>query len=123
MNHVENEQVEETNLLGVTVDCKLVIKMGRGLSVIKRCFAFLTSQSTRQVLQDLVLSHLDYRPVILSSGVKKDIGKSQLSYNRAAQLALKYAPRANITNTHVNLSCLNSRGEIDRIAACLCERY
>ena len=52
MNNVEIEQVEETKLLGVTLDCKLswskhigamVTKMGRGLSVIKRCYAFLTS--------------------------------------------------------------------------------
>jgi hypothetical protein len=54
------EQVEETKLLGDTLDCKLswskhidsmVVKMGRGLSVIKRCSAFLTPLSTKTVLQ------------------------------------------------------------------------
>ena len=49
MNGVAVEQVEETKLLGVTLDCELswskhidsmVAKMGRGLAVIKRCSAF-----------------------------------------------------------------------------------
>ena len=62
MDNVEIEQVEMTKLLGVTLDCKLswskhidttVAKMGRSLSVIKRCSTFLTL-STRQVLQALV---------------------------------------------------------------------
>ncbi|KAK6322588.1 hypothetical protein J4Q44_G00073800, partial [Coregonus suidteri] len=51
MNGVAVEQVEETELLGSTLDCKLswskhidsmVVKMGRSLSVIKKCSAFLT---------------------------------------------------------------------------------
>ena len=59
MNNVAVEQVEETKLLGVTLDCKLlwskhidyiVVKMGRGLSVLNRCSAFLTSYATKQVL-------------------------------------------------------------------------
>ena len=60
MNNVEIEQVEAIKLLGVTLDCKLswskhddttVTKMGRGLFLIKRCSIFLTTLSTRQVLQ------------------------------------------------------------------------
>ena len=52
INNVEIEQVEVTKLLGVTLDCKLswskhidttVAKMGRSLSIIKRCSASLTS--------------------------------------------------------------------------------
>ena len=63
INNVEIEKVEMTKLLGVTPDCKLswskhidavVAKMGRILSKIKRCSAFLTTLSTRQVLQTLV---------------------------------------------------------------------
>ena len=55
MNNVEIEQVEVTKLLGVTLDCKMswskhiettVSKMGRSLSTIKRCSAFLTALST-----------------------------------------------------------------------------
>ena len=64
MNDVAVEQVEETKLLGVALDYKLswsrhidsiVVKMGRGLSVIKRCSEFLTSQSTKSpVLSNLL---------------------------------------------------------------------
>jgi hypothetical protein len=70
MNNVEIEQVEETKLLEVTLDCKLsmwkhidatVGKMGRGMS------AFLTAPPTRQVLQALALTHLEYCPVVWPS--------------------------------------------------------
>ena len=72
INYVEIEEVEMTKLLGVTLDCKLpwskhidvvVAKMGRNLSIIKQCSA-LTTLSTRQVLQALVLSQLDYCSVV-----------------------------------------------------------
>ncbi|CDQ95703.1 unnamed protein product [Oncorhynchus mykiss] len=65
----------EGNGLYIPTNCKLslskhidskVVKMGRGLSVIKRCSAFLTPHSTKQVLQALVSSYLDYCPVIWS---------------------------------------------------------
>jgi hypothetical protein len=64
---VEIEQVEVTKLLGVTLDCKqswskhidtTVTKMGRSMSMIKRCSTFLTALSTRQVLQALVSTFL-----------------------------------------------------------------
>ena len=69
MNGVAVEQVEETQLLGVTLDCKLpwskhldsmVVKMGRGLSIIKKSSAFLTPHSKKQVPKAIVLSYLDY---------------------------------------------------------------
>ena len=59
------EQVEKTKLLGVTLDCKLsrskhidsmVVKMGRGLSVTKRCSAFLTPKKACPAGSSLVLS-------------------------------------------------------------------
>ena len=80
INNVEIEQAEMTKLLGVTLDCKLLLsknidavvaKMGRSLSIIKRCSAFLTTLSTRQVLQALVLLHLDYCSVVWSGATKK----------------------------------------------------
>jgi hypothetical protein len=61
---INNVKIEKTKLLGVTLDCKLswskhtdtkVAKMGRSMSIIKRCSAFLSALSTRQVLQALVL--------------------------------------------------------------------
>ena len=80
--------------------------MGRSLSIIKRCSAFLTTLSTRQVLQALVFSHLDYCSDVWSVATKKDLGKLQLVQNRAAWLALGCTRRANINNMHVNLSWL-----------------
>ena len=56
------------------VNTVVVVKMGRSLSIIKRCSAFLTTLSTRQVLQALVLSHLDYCSVVWSGATKKDLG-------------------------------------------------
>ena len=81
INNVEIEQVEMTKLLGVPLDCKLswskhidavVAKMGRSLSIIKRCSAFLTALSTRQVLQALVLWHFDNCSVMWSGATKKE---------------------------------------------------
>jgi hypothetical protein len=91
---VEIEQVEMTKLLGVTLHCKLswskhidagVDKMGRSLSIIMRCSAFLTP-STKHVLQALVLSYLT---VVWSGATKKD-----------------GTQRANFNKMHVNLSWL-----------------
>ena len=81
-----------------------VAKMGRSLSIIKCFSAFLTTLSTRQVLQAIVLSHLDYCSVVWSGATKRDLGKLQLAQNRAAWLALGCTQRANINNMHVNPS-------------------
>jgi hypothetical protein len=53
----------------------VVAKMGRSLSIIKRCSAFLPTQSTRQVWQAIVLSHLDYSTVVWSGATKKGLRK------------------------------------------------
>ena len=99
----------------VTLDCKLswskhidsmVVKMGRGLSVIKRCCDFLTPHSKKKVLQALVLSYLDYCPDMWSSTAKKDLVKLQLAQNRAARLALHYNQRADINTTYASHSWL-----------------
>ena len=68
--------------------------------------AFLTTLSTKQVIQALVLSHLDYCSVMWSGVTKRVLRKLQLAQNRAAQLALKCTWIANINNMHVNLSWL-----------------
>ena len=47
-----------------------VAKMGRSLSIIKSCSTFLTAT---QVLQVLVLSHLDYCTVVWSGATKRDL--------------------------------------------------
>ena len=56
--------------------------------------------------QALVVSYLDYCPVIWSSAAKKDLVKLQLAQNRAARLALHCNQRANINTMHASLSWL-----------------
>ena len=109
---MEIEQVEVTKLLGVSMDCKLswskhfgtTAKMGRSMSMMRCCSNFLTALSTRQVLQALVLLHLDYCSVVWSGATKNDLGKLQLVQNRVARLVLECTQRANMNNMHVNLS-------------------
>jgi hypothetical protein len=83
---VEIEQVEVTQLLGVTLNFKMswskhidttVAKMGRTPSIIKHCSAFLTTPSTRQVIQALVLSYLDYYSFLWSGAIKRDLKTGQ----------------------------------------------
>ncbi|CDQ59935.1 unnamed protein product [Oncorhynchus mykiss] len=62
------------------------------MSVIKCCSAFLTTLSTKLLL--------------FSRATKKDLGKLQLTQNKAARLALGCTQRANLNNIHVNLSWL-----------------
>ena len=69
------------------------------------CF-FLRPHSTKQVLQALVLSNLDYCPVVLSSAAKKYLVKLHLDQNRAARYALHCNQRADINTMHVSLSWL-----------------
>jgi hypothetical protein len=123
---VEIELVEMTKLLGVALDCKrswskhidaVVTKMGRSLSIIMQCSSFLTTLSTRQVLQALVLSHLNYCSVVWSGATKKELGKLQLAQKRAAWPALGCTQRANINNMHVNLSWLITTFIYERLNA------
>ena len=76
------------------------------MSLVKRCPSFLTPHLTKQVLQTQVLSHLDYGSVVWSGTTKMNQGKLQRVQNRAARLALKCTPRANINNMHDQLSWL-----------------
>ena len=97
MNNVEIEQVAK--LLGVTLDCKLSWSKHVDTTFARICCAaFLTALSTRQVLEALVLSHLDYSSVMLSGATKRDLGTLQLTQNRAARLALGCTQSANINN-------------------------
>ena len=77
--------------------------MGRGLAVIKRCAKLLPQEYIPQIVQTLVLTHLDYCPVVWSSASNKDLDKLQLVQNRAARLALKCTKRANIIKMHITL--------------------
>ena len=92
------DQVQETELLGVTLDSKLswsqhinklVVKMGRGISVVKRCAHLLPLSTVKQVTQALILSNLDYCPVVWSNVTKNKLKKLQIVQNKAARIVLR----------------------------------
>lgn len=113
LEQTEIVQVEQAKLLGVMLDRNLswsthindiIKKMGRGLVVIRRCADYLTETSVRQVIQALVLAHLDYCAAVWSGAAKKDIAKLQIAQNKAARLALKCRNRTNVIKMHESLS-------------------
>ena len=115
LNNVAVEQVQETKLLGVTLDCNLswskhidllVQKMGRNISIVKRCSSFLTPPLTKLVLQTLALSQLDYCATVWSGTTKMNLGKLQRAQNRGARVAFGCTIRANINNNHNQLGWL-----------------
>jgi hypothetical protein len=62
----------------------VVARKGRSLSIIRRYSAFLNNTINKA----LVLLHWDDCSVMWSGATKRDLGKLQLSQNRAAQLGL-----------------------------------
>ena len=66
----------------------------------------MTPHSKKEVLQALVLSNLDYRPIMWSSAARKDLVKLQLFQIRAARFALNCNQRADINTMHARLSSL-----------------
>lgn len=80
MNRTHVEQVKKMKLIGIMLNAALswsehiqniVIKMGKGIAVTRKCSVYVTSSTLNQVVQSLVLSHLTYCPVIWSSAAKK----------------------------------------------------
>lgn len=74
------EPGHKTKLLGVTLDAalswfehivNLVIEIGRGTAITRKCSEYVTSSTLNQGILALVLSHLEYCPVIWSSAAKK----------------------------------------------------
>ena len=109
------EQVNTIKLLGVTIDSSLswskhinniVIKMGRGIGMARKCSGFITPSIMKSVIHSLVLSNLEYCPVIWSSATKLDLGKLQIAQNKAARLALGCPYRTSIIYMHENLNWL-----------------
>lgn len=109
------EQVNTIKLLGVTIESSLswskhinniVVKMGRGIGMTRKCSAFITPSIMKSVIHSLVLSHLEYCPVIWSSATKSDLKKLQTAQNKAARLALGCSYRTSISYMHERLAWL-----------------
>ena len=108
-------QVQETKLLGIEVDNKLswsshinavVRRMGRGLSMVRRCSNMLPFNMTADVIKTVVLSQLDYCSEIWSCAAAAHIKAIQTVQNRAARCALRCPLRTNVNMMHNVLSWL-----------------
>lgn len=109
------EQVTDVTLLGVILDNTLswskhidhiVSSMGKGIAVARKCSAFISSLVLKDVVQSIVLSHLEYCPIIWSSASEKHLKKLQIVQNRAARLVLHYQFQASVADMHRKLSWL-----------------
>ena len=72
----------------------------------RKCSAFITPSIMKSVIHALVLSHLEYCPVIWSSATKFDLKKLQVAQNKAARLALGCSYRTSISLMHEQLAWL-----------------
>ncbi len=81
----------------------LVAVMGRSIAAVKKCATYLTSTICRQVVQTLVLSHLDYCLVIWASVPQTELRKLRTARNRAARLALNCSYSFNVDQMHSHL--------------------
>ncbi len=114
INGVPIEQVTHVKLLGVMLDNTLswskhidnIVSVGKGIAVARKCSAFIPSSLLKDVVQSLVLSHLEYCPMVWSSALEKHLKKLQMVQNRAARLVLLYQFRANVSDMHRKLSWL-----------------
>ena len=115
MDGISVEQVTKAKLMGVKLDNLLswsdqidhiVSKMGRGTAISRKCSAYVPSSVMSDVVRSLVLSHLEYCPVIWSSAAQKHIKKLQIAQNRAARLVLNCSFRTNVDKMHKQLSWL-----------------
>ena len=116
INKLSIQQVQETKLLGVILDNKLswtkqinntITKMGRAISIIKRCASFMPNSITKLLIQSLVLSNLDYCTVVWSNATMEKIIKLQKVQNRAARIALHCDFRTNVVIMHTCLGWLS----------------
>ena len=79
----------------------------------------MTPHSKKQVLQALVLSNLDYHPVVWSSAARKDLVKLQLAQNRVAHFALNCNQKADINTMHASLSWLIVEERLTASLSCI----
>ena len=115
------EQVTKTTLLGVKLDSLLswsdqidhiVSMMGKGIAMSRKCSGYVPSFVMNVVVRSLVLSHLEYCPVIWSSAAQKHLNKLQIAQNRAARLVLRCSFRASVCEMHNRLSWLTVEAKL-----------
>ncbi len=115
------EQVTKTTLLGVKLDSLLswsdqidhiVSMMGKGIAMSRKCSGYVPPSVMNDVVRSLVLSHLEYCPVIWSSAAQKHLKKLQIAQNRAATLVLCCSFRANVSEMHNQLSWLTVEAKL-----------
>ncbi len=70
----------------------IVSTMGKGIAVARKCSVFIPSSLLKDVVQSLVLSHLEYCPMVWSSASDKHLTKpsdvSQQSSQAGASLSV-----------------------------------
>lgn len=121
INNISVKQVEDAKLLGLIIDNKLswdkhinsrIVKMGNSLSVIKRCTKYLTQQNIKQIIQALILSHLDYCSAVWSYTSLGNIRKLQMVQNKAARVALTCGFRTNVKRMYECLSWFDVKNRL-----------
>ena len=86
--------------------------MGRAVGVVRKCCSFVPRPLLRQIVQSLVLCHLDYCSTVWSSAASGDMRKLQVVQNRAARLILNCPLRANVSGMHACLSWLTVQNRV-----------
>ncbi len=84
----------------------IVNTMGKCIAVTRKCSAFIPSSFLKDVVQSLVLSHLEYCSMVWSSASEKHLKNLQMVQNRSARLVLHYQFQANVSDMHRKLSWL-----------------
>lgn len=115
VNGLQLRQVMQAKLLGVTLDSYLswsahidgmIVKMGNGIAMSRKCMSYIPMSIAKQVVQSLVLCHLENCPIIWSSASQKDLRKLQVAQNRAARTVLQCSLKTNVALMHTRLSWL-----------------
>ena len=96
----------------------MVVKMGSGVSVVKRCAPYLSQSSTKVVAKALILSNIDYGSVVWSNATQEKITILQMVQNRANTIVLRCGYRTNVT-MHKCLGWLSVRNRV-LYSLCVC---
>lgn len=121
MKNINIEQVNMIKLLGLTIDSSLswsshinnmITKIGKGICMTRKCLTFITPSIIKSVTHSLVLTHLEYCPVIWSSASKSNMKKLQVAQNKVARLVLGCSYRTNIKYMHERLNWLTVKQKV-----------